>query len=219
MNFPIRPAQLPQSYQNARNALAECQAIDECKDWADKAAALASYAKQAEDIELEQMAARIRARAMRRAGELLKQFDGRNGQNLPSTKMDASVLFSPTQARAGRDAGFSERQIKTAVRIANIPQKDFDGAVESANPPTISTLALQGMRPRPVQPEQWLQGRDPSAFNKVLHFVAAVEEYADELASADLQLILQNLSPADASKLRSAISRIDPIHDRIVTRI
>ena len=61
-------ARLPRTYEAAREALATCQDIDECKEWADKAAALASYARQSEDVELERMAARIRARAMRRAG-------------------------------------------------------------------------------------------------------------------------------------------------------
>ena len=59
-------ARLPRTYEAAREALATCQDIDECKEWADKAAALASYAKQAEDETLLKMAARIKARATRR---------------------------------------------------------------------------------------------------------------------------------------------------------
>lgn len=213
-------AQLPRTYQAAKTALAECQAIDECKEWADKAAALASYAKQAEDVELEQMAARIRARAMRRAGELLKQFDGRDGKNLPNAKKDGSVHFSPTQRDVADKAGMSERQVKTAVRIANVPQDDFDKQVESNNPPTISTLALQGMQKRkPLNPESWLKGRDPAAYNKALHFVATIEEYADDLAKADLDLILPNLDAEQAAAVRRAIARVDSIHDMIVTRV
>ena len=42
-------ARLPVSYEAARTALANCAQVDECKDWADKALALASYAKQAND--------------------------------------------------------------------------------------------------------------------------------------------------------------------------
>ena len=48
MSLPsVNGARLPRTYEAARAALAECQQLDECKDWADKAAALASYAKQA----------------------------------------------------------------------------------------------------------------------------------------------------------------------------
>ncbi|MGA7323314.1 MAG: hypothetical protein WBX25_02235 [Rhodomicrobium sp.] len=42
------------------------------KDWADKTVVLASYERQVKDE-------RISARAMRRAGELLKKIDGRGG--------------------------------------------------------------------------------------------------------------------------------------------
>ena len=45
-------ARFPATYESAKAALANCVRLDECKDWADKAAALASYAKQANDEEL-----------------------------------------------------------------------------------------------------------------------------------------------------------------------
>ena len=60
-------AQLPQRYEAARSAIAECERIDECKDWSDKAAAMASYARQAKDDSLRVMAVRIQARAERRS--------------------------------------------------------------------------------------------------------------------------------------------------------
>jgi hypothetical protein len=56
----VATAQLPQLYQEAKNALAACESMDECADWADKAAAIASYARQADDLELENYARRIR---------------------------------------------------------------------------------------------------------------------------------------------------------------
>jgi len=42
--IPVSTAQLPRTYEAAKRALSECSEVDECKDWADKAAALASYA-------------------------------------------------------------------------------------------------------------------------------------------------------------------------------
>ncbi len=68
----ISDARLPASYERAKSALAECSRIDECKEWADKAEALASYAKQAKDDGLRILADRIQARAINRCGELLK---------------------------------------------------------------------------------------------------------------------------------------------------
>lgn len=45
----------------------------------------ASYAKQADDDSLRRLADRIQARAVRRAGELLKTFDGRGGDKSKTT--------------------------------------------------------------------------------------------------------------------------------------
>jgi hypothetical protein len=64
-------APLPITYTEARAALERCDSVDECQNWASKAEALSSYARQARDHELERLAKRIRARAVRRAGELL----------------------------------------------------------------------------------------------------------------------------------------------------
>ena len=126
----IHAARMPQTYENARAALAECQGIDECKDWADKAAALASYARQAEDDQLERMAQRIRARAIRRAGELLKQIERPETGGRPQNGMADRTVSS-----AARDAGMSKHQQVQATRIAAIPEPEFERQVESKAAP------------------------------------------------------------------------------------
>jgi hypothetical protein len=68
------PARLPVTYEQACVALAECVRIDECKNWSDKAEALASYARQRDDRTLVTMAMKIAGRAMRRCGELLEEI-------------------------------------------------------------------------------------------------------------------------------------------------
>ena len=42
---------VPAAYEAARAALAKCVKLDECKEWADKAAAMEIYARQAKDRE------------------------------------------------------------------------------------------------------------------------------------------------------------------------
>jgi hypothetical protein len=106
-------------YEHAKTALAECSNIDECKDWADKAEALASYAKQSKDTELRKMCDRIQARAIRRCGELLKAFDRPEHCGRPSKNGDGSGPISVREAAT--EAGLSSRQQKTAVRVANVP--------------------------------------------------------------------------------------------------
>lgn len=212
-------AKLPQAYEGAKTALAHCVDIDECKSWADKAQALASYAKQANDEELMKMATRIRARAVRRAGELLKQIEPANGARTdlqPSADGDTRL----TRKSAAADAGMSPRQMHTALRTANVPEADFASQVESDKPPTVSQLAQQGIK-RPAPPRQpvSLDGRTPAEFNRALHFIAEIEDYAKAIGKADIESILHSLTDDERARVRSAVARVDAIHDRIITRI
>src|SRR6185312_15539417 len=140
-------AQLPATYTAAQKALAECSRVDECKDWSDKAAALAAYARQAKDSTLHNLALRIQQRAQRRMGELLKQVHradeatrfGREGAHPPVTRTQVAV-----------EAGLSEHQRKTALRIANVPEMAFETALESDNPPTVTQMAMRGTIAKPL---------------------------------------------------------------------
>lgn len=209
-------AKLPASYEAAKTALTNCASIDECQTWADKAAALASYAKQSKDEELMKMATRIRDRAIRRAGELLKQIEPSKGGR-PSETTDGSDS-SFTRTDAARQAGMSERQQVTAIRVANVPAQEFERQVESDKPPTVTKLAEQGKKeaPRPVID---LKGRDPHAFNRSLHFVAEFEAYQRDIEKIDIETIIPLLVDSERARIRKAIAAIDAVHDRIITRI
>lgn len=98
-------ARLPQSYETAKSALSNCVQIDECVEWADKAAALASYAKQANDDEMMKMAVRIRDRAIRRAGELLKQIEP--GKTGPKSELSTAADTQLSRKDAAKQAGMS----------------------------------------------------------------------------------------------------------------
>ncbi len=83
------------------------------------------WAKQANDDELMKMASRIRDRAIRRAGELLKQIDGQgNNQHSVATHTKLS------QREAAEQAGMSKHQQVQAVRVANVPEPEFERQVE-----------------------------------------------------------------------------------------
>lgn len=132
----VMGAKLPLNYIQARIALQRCESVDECKSWGDKAAALASYYKQSGDKTLEQKAKRIRARAVRRCGELLLKLSadvrgkkGRKG-SAPSER-----------AQAGYDAGMKPREVVQSVKVASLLEESFDRLVESQNPPSVSRLA------------------------------------------------------------------------------
>jgi len=47
-------------------------------------------------------------------------------------------------------AGISEKQRVTAVRVANVPDAEFDAAVESDDPPTVTQLSEMGRKGRTI---------------------------------------------------------------------
>ena len=103
--LPVKESQiagaiLPETYKNARTAIEKCSRLDECKDWANKAEAIASYAKQAGDNTLRKCADRIQARAMLRVGELLKEIPAGKGGVLGGTHPQVGG-----RSKAAQDAG------------------------------------------------------------------------------------------------------------------
>jgi hypothetical protein len=194
-------ASLPATYQAAKSALAECSRIDECKDWADRASALASYAKQAQDSQLEDMARRIKHRALRRAGELLRQIEPANGanQNIKAGALPNVV----TRKKAASDAGLSEFQTKQVQRMANVPEPVFEQMVEQGC--TATEIAEAGTVKKSVN-------RDEAR-----KLMAAIKVYRDRLSGVDLDEALAGLGQTDMVELRMIIGHLDHIHDRIVT--
>jgi len=114
-------ARLPQTYQAACGALEKCSRIDECADWANKAEALASYARQAKEHSLRKMADRIQARAIRKCGELLRAIKAAKGGVVGGAHPQVGG-----RSQAARDAGLSREQKRTALRVANVPREEFE---------------------------------------------------------------------------------------------
>jgi hypothetical protein len=111
-------APLPASYAAAKVAIATCARIDECKDWADKAKALAAYQKQKKDKALEHDAIRIRARAVDRAGALLKLVEAKHTGRPSKNRAGARPISS--RKAAGEAAGMSAHDVKTALRVNSV---------------------------------------------------------------------------------------------------
>ena len=199
----IARARLPAVYEDAKTALTECSRIDECQDWADKAEALASYAKQAQDDELRRMADRIQARAIRRCGELLQAIKAATGSHLPNVKKDGAVPLGRIQA--AEDAGLSERQRKTAVRIARVPEPEFEAAIEREEPTTVTALAERGTQPR----VDHLNGRDPADFREataLLGLLRHIERHSEEI---DLAAAIRGLAPREIEAAVRALAAVE----------
>lgn len=209
-NISIASARLPQTYEHAKQALTACSNIDECQQWADKAEALASYAKQADDDSLRRLADRIQARAVRRCGELLKQYDARGDHR----RNDGTVISS--QRQAATDAGMSERQRVTAVRVANVPADKFEEWVESDAPPTVTKLAEAGKATRPAPPPA---PPPPEGFREATRLLGSVQRFAEFCAANDPLLVAGGVLPAEVPELRRQVSTIDGWLDRFVVNL
>lgn len=182
---------LPTNYVAARQALAACTRVDECKRWADKALALASYAKQINDPSLEAMAQRIRNRAVERGGELLEQVKPARGGDRGNAATGGRPPFASRKA-AAEAAGLSQHQAKEMLRVAKVPKDQFEEMTERAKPATIEELAEIGkrkterIRPEPHRAE-WIDWT-----NAVRHLAALPGCGLDALAAR---------RPADAPRL------------------
>jgi hypothetical protein len=214
INVPtIADAALPQRYEAARAAIAECEQIDECKTWSDKAAALASYARQAKDDSLRVMAVRIQARAERRCGELLKLVPRAD----KSTRYGQAGALPPvTRTQAASNAGLSEHQRKTALRLAAIPAPVFERQVESVSPPTVTKLAEQGITSR-------ASGQSSSLWAAVdadtREACETLERFARFCARTDPSGIARSVNAREAAALGQCITTADQWLDRLAASL
>lgn len=205
----IEHARLPTTYQAMKFALAECVRIDECRHWADKAEALASYARQANDDELLKMAMRVHARAIDRCGELLKEIPPDKGGR-PKTSGGAPTSFG--RFAAGREAGLSRDQTVTALRVHNVPRDEFETAVDGDDPPTVTAFAERGKQPR----TDHLGGRDPEDYQQGTLLQGAIRRWNRDVSNVDLAAAVRGLWPDelrdllnDAAKARELLTNID----------
>ncbi len=72
---------------------------------------------------------RIKARAIRRCGELAKQIEPKRGGDRKSNGRVTTPMISPREATR-QQAGLSTHQLKQAIHVANVPREDFERQAE-----------------------------------------------------------------------------------------
>ena len=161
-------------YNAARTALAECARVDEVKDVRDKAEAMKKYAQLANDKQLMSYATEITLRAKRRLGEILTEM-ARTGERvkklqgaLPGTKRiggkgksheGSKVVFpnGPTKKKTLEDLGINSSQSSKWMKLAAVPEKDFEAMVEDTKARASSTkprVKRTAPRKNPVELEE-----------------------------------------------------------------
>ena len=117
-------------YDTACRAVAECKTVDEAKNIRDKSVAMAAYARQARNKELEADAVEIRMRATRRLDELRQQQAetvglAKGGEQYHSTGVsDTPVL--PTLSESGIDKNLA-KQMRALGRLSD---DEFEEAID-----------------------------------------------------------------------------------------
>ncbi len=198
-NLPsIAQAKFPISYTAAKTALAKCNKLDECSEWANKADAMASYAKQADDKSLYNMAVRIRARAIRRCGELLQKIESNKGGRPKKTSVHKVWVSKKAVATK---AGLSHKQQHTAQRLSKVPVEEFEEDIESDNPSSIAELAAKGTKKK-EKPVIDLEGRDPDEFHLATQARGALQRFAKFAEKADQNAVVRGSFPRERRQLK-----------------
>lgn len=204
-NLDIEHARLPANYEAAKVALAECSRVDECQDWADKMAALASYARQLNDEILLAYCRRIQARAIDRVGQVLEEIPA--GQGARDGERDKGDLTPLTRTEAAAEAGLTLHQQRTAMRVHAVPRDQFETLVESANPPTVTALANIGRRERAPIIDH-LAGRDPGDFQQATKLWGGLRGFVREVMPVDLAAAARGLAQQEAQDVRQNLAAV-----------
>lgn len=143
---------LPVEYERACQALAECLTLDEAKYWANKADALAAWARIYHDDKCQRDAKALKLLAYRRMGEIASEL--RPGKRVAFGRGYGNFSGSaPGQNALLREQGLTKEQSRHVQGIAKIDKPIFDQAVSSKKPPAPTTLIRNALGENP----EWQQ--------------------------------------------------------------
>lgn len=111
-------------YDAACLAIKAASEIDEVQSFISKAAAMQEYGRQINNLELQNRAALIRARAIYRLGELLKQTPRNDGWHRGTPE-------EPRSPKTLKEMGITKKQSATCQSFASVPESEVDSALAS----------------------------------------------------------------------------------------
>lgn len=137
-------------YDHATEYLARCERVDEVREIRNRAHAIEVYSAQALNYEMEHKAARIRLRAERRCGELLKEAKKngtRKSDGRPKKPSDDTRVSPKTLA----ELGITYQQASDWQKLADVPKDKFEERLQ-ADFPSTAELIREDKKPTDVQP-------------------------------------------------------------------
>jgi len=129
-------------YDEMCRAIEAAYAVDEVKDIRDQAIALEVYARQAHNTEAERKACEIRLRAERKAGPLSKELERSPGGRPAKTP---PAMRRVSKADALHKAGMTPKQAEQWEKLAAVPEKEFEMALED---PAVAEGRAKSLRER-----------------------------------------------------------------------
>lgn len=136
-DLTVIPPKLPVEYEQAVKALEACTHLDETKYWADKAEALAAWAKIYHSPDAQLKAKKLKLHAYRRMGEIAEQLrpsgqykmilDSGGYRRSRKAKGPASLL---------REHGLKKSEAAAAMTLSHLAGEKFAEALENPQAPT-----------------------------------------------------------------------------------
>jgi hypothetical protein len=204
-------ARVAPNYEAMRTAIAACEKVDEIANLADQAVAAQAYYRQSQDVDNEMQASRIRVRAERRLGEILRAMAERGERATRQTARSTSAgkVDAPTLEQLGIPQGRAAR----AMQLADVPNEQFEAALAEpvvAQPRRI--LAETKAPPHRSKPPPLVP------IDHTLSLWGKVRELGSEIESGgvpDLKHWRENLQPFQLDHMR----RYVPVIVRYLSRI
>ena len=104
----------------------------------------------------------------------------------------------------------SDRQYRTAMDVGNISDEEFNAAVESDAPPTVTALAEQGKKPRNPPPE---------GFAEASKLIGTVRRFAEFCDAHDPAIVANGVLSNETVKVRQLVGKIDSWLDQFAVNL
>jgi hypothetical protein len=148
-NLVAKAVRMPVIYEDAVRDLIACQTLDEAQYFADKAEALAAWARIHKSDQAGVEAKRLKLYAWKRIGELARELrpGGPASTRHPNAKLTGYHRFQgrlPGPKSILAEHGLSTTQSQASLRLSRMPKEQFDAAVNSPRPPSALTLGTYG---------------------------------------------------------------------------
>lgn len=191
-------ARVAPNYEAMRTAIEVCERVDEIANLADHAVAAQAYFRQTQDVDNETQASRIRVRAERKLGSILKRMaetGARRKQNDNQHGASSAVRLA--------DLGIPKDRASRAMQLAQVPQDQFDAALTDdrvAQPRRILREAKESSTAQSLVP-----------IDKTLKLWSKVRDFGTEIESGELPDVAhwrENLQPFQLEHLERYVPQI-----------